>query len=996
MVLPLVEEIRALPTSLPTRTSAISEGAGRWRFVSRSSECNLPDHYMELKERSLSDAIEISKLKGQVFETVPNGKLMAANQRSMVYVMKDGFLRVINQSGADHFKLAKSSRARIIDIALTRDASEAKDSREDSSNVLLCLDEAGGITIFFVEACRANKTGRLQQIELVLSGLRPRRVVMHPKDSTCFVTLHSTSLRLWSTARLRAQTHVVSQEGTFSRVSSDPEDAFCCDTVDLPKVTPHRSADGQIRDLSFTADGSCIAAITEDCLFVWQRSHGPGTHQGLKLIQQMTIDKATSQDIWPEGPASIRFLALRERNVDVEALVLAAANGCSLAVYTFTRGSTQPVGPLLQYIGFAPEGSDAKAVVEVDSIMHATLALTFCNRNCFAVLPLASNFSSSSSRMAFPYVQRFHHEVAADHLALMTALSNKNVRTLFVYRIVLTRKEEASHASKHEVLVHQPTSAHLVSPEEAPELPTTPSSSSDKGPPEETEEVDEPPPAEAWANGIQSGADAEDKGGDGGDGSGDGLPADSAGTFAKKPEEVDMFVKRIAASFVLGLSKKKEHLADKIVQEVVGILKSNGSAGQSDAAMMDQVLAKVREAREVQSDSDKKLQDAVREATDAWAETSAASMSSLLSKEFGKLSQGVASNLAQQLSQSRKFCETLARGVQKSGVAATKQALESLRPPKQLQEAVGAALGEALQESLAPVFKAEIQSHFENELGPLIGHRVSEMLTAFRDSMTDCLEAIATEHEQVAERLGRDLAPLIADELKQVRHLVQSSSGGSGAMQEAQLDELMRAVETEVIQPLHARVKELTAQVQALRVEAAELQRRCAEAAEHQGANVQDTPAAEAAKAKQLESMFRHGRVEDAFLRAIQKQRQARHYDYLECLCALVPDPEAWLTEDSSGSPISAQAKMKLMHALALQLKEKVLDEPVFLRKVNWIQELWLAMDLEDKAVDRQAKGLCAQLIEALDSAQADGASKEQAPRQQTLERFSHSAIEMD
>ena len=25
-----------------------------------------------------------------------------------------------------------------------------------------------------------------------------------------------------------------------------------------------------------------------------------------------------------------------------------------------------------------------------------------------------------SVRMAFPYVQRFHHEVAADHLALMT------------------------------------------------------------------------------------------------------------------------------------------------------------------------------------------------------------------------------------------------------------------------------------------------------------------------------------------------------------------------------------------------------------------------------------------------------------------------------------------------------------------------------------------------------------------------------------------------
>lgn len=207
-------------------------------------------------------------------------------------------------------------------------------------------------------------------------------------------------------------------------------------------------------------------------------------------------------------------------------------------------------------------------------------------------------------------------------------------------------------------------------------------------------------------------------------------------------------------------------------------------------------------------------------------------------------------------------------------------------------------------------------------------------------------------------------------------------------MQEAELEELMRAVETEVIQPLHARVKELTAQVQALREEAVELQRRSAES---QGVR-EITPASEAAQAKELESMFRHGRVEDAFLRAIQKQRQARHCDFLECLCALVPEPEAWLTEDSSGSPISPQVKMKLMHALALQLSER-LEEPVFLRKVDWIQELWLAMDLEDEAVDRQAKGLCAQLIEALDSAQAEGPSKEQALRK--LKRTLQQAAKM-
>ena len=60
------------------------------------------------------------------------------------------------------------------------------------------------------------------------------------------------------------------------------------------------------------------------------------------------------------------------------------------------------------------------------------------------------------------------------------------------------------------------------------------------------------------------------------------------------------------------------------------------------------------------------------------------------------------------------------------------------------------------------------------------------------------------------------------------------------------------------------------------------------------------------------------------------------------------------LAKDPSGSPISAQAlqlqacpvaaesfydthqaKMKLMHALALQLSEKMVDEPVFLRKAG-------------------------------------------------------------
>ncbi|CAE7860338.1 unnamed protein product [Symbiodinium sp. KB8] len=229
----------------------------------------------------------------------------------------------------------------------------------------------------------------------MLSSLKPWRLAMHPKDSTCFVTVHSTALRLWDVARLRAQ---CSAHGPSAKVFSDPEDAHCCDVAHLPKVTAHMGADpeNRILDISFTVDGTCIAAITKDCLFVWQLA--TLGRQGLRLIQQLTIDTATSQvrDIWPDGPASIRFLAERQRSAEVEAMVLAGADGCNLAVYAFTRGSTQPVGQLLQHICFGNPGSGMRAVLEVDTIMHTTLALTFGKRSCSAVLPLATHFSSSS------------------------------------------------------------------------------------------------------------------------------------------------------------------------------------------------------------------------------------------------------------------------------------------------------------------------------------------------------------------------------------------------------------------------------------------------------------------------------------------------------------------------------------------------------------------------------------------------------------------------
>eukprot|EP00438_Fugacium_kawagutii_P017223 Skav235583 [mRNA] locus=scaffold612:204153:214945:- [translate_table: standard] len=278
----------------------------------------------------------------------------------------------------------------------------------------------------------------------------------------------------------------------------------------------------------------------------------------------------------------------------------------------------------------------------------------------------------------------------------------------------------------------------------------------------------------------------------------------------------------------------------------------NAAPAQPAASCNLQVLAKVKE---------------VREATDAWAETSAASMASLLSK-VGATVEAVANGVAvrsvrlwpeecknrKQLRRNRRLA---------AGLVGNLRALEALRP--QDIQAMG-DLGESLEETLAPVFKSELRSHFEQELGPLIGLRVTEMLSAFREKMTECLQGIAAEHEQAAMRLGRDLAPVVAEELKQ-----------------AQLEDLSRAVEIEagrpgmdVIQPLHARVKELTGQ--ALRGEVEQLQREGKQSSSPEAEASQATESA-----RELQKLFQDGSV-----------------------------------------------KMKLMYALAQQLSEKTLDEGIF------------------------------------------------------------------
>ncbi|CAJ1361847.1 unnamed protein product [Effrenium voratum] len=918
-----------LASGLPSRAAADDQGCGRWRITSASSFCDAADGEVTAEELRLSQVTDISKLKGQVFQTLLNAKLLAVNTSYVIYAFKEGSLRVINQSARDHFRLTNSTKARIMDLALPPSA-EAK-----GDNILLCLDEEGNLSIFQLDV-QPGATGaeRTRMFEMALRDMdMPQRVLLH-KDPRFFVTAHAANMRLWSLPRILQE---MPNRGLLH--PSPAQLQHCCSNVLLPKGS------SQIRDVAISADGSCLVAITADSLFVWRISADASTGAtGLQLIQHL----AMAED-FTEGLHMLRFVGTQ-----FQAMVAASASGCDLLVYSFDPASPAPVGQLLQSVQLAPPGSTATACLEVDRTESKTLAVSFANRRCFLLLPLAMGWSTSS-RIAFPYVQRFGAEAPGSKHTLMTAMSRQNKKTLFLYRAMSTSGEDG----KWDIVVHQPSEESI-----RPEEPVPSGSSSSEAKAGEGETVDTSP--QVHGHGVE----AEEAMGDV---LGDEPDNFEASGSTRRHEDVDWrFVKQIAASFVRGLEKRRGELAEKIIAEVVTVTKSRGTKnGAGESEVLDQVLAKVREAREAQAASENNLHTAARQAADAWTETSAASMSSLMSKEFGKISDGVAVNLAQQLSQSRKFCEALARGVQKSGAAATKQALEALRPPKQIQETVGSALGEALQEALTPVFKSELRSHFEQELGPLIGQRVSEMLSVFRERMTECLEDIATEHEQAAQRLGRDLAPLVAEELQQVKHLMQSS-GSSASISEAQLDELTRAVEVEVIHPLHARVKQLTVQVQALRAEAEELQSRAGEGSA-------DSSEAEAAQARELQRLF-HDRAEDAFVRALQKQKQARHQDFLEQLCSLVPQPDAWLTEDPSGSTLSTEVKMNLMHALTHQLSSKSLDESVFQRKVEWIEELWLALDLGDKAVDKLARGLCAQLIEALEHA-AEGPGREQALR---------------
>jgi len=190
------------------------------------------------------------------------------------------------------------------------------------------------------------------------------------------------------------------------------------------------------------------------------------------------------------------------------------------------------------------------------------------------------------------------------------------------------------------------------------------------------------------------------------------------------------------------------------------------------------------------------------------------------------------------------------------------------------------------------------------------------------------------------------------------------------------MDELARAVQVEVIHPLHSRIQELSEQVRCLREEANALKRHMSN---YEGAgadafrsppglsamgSAMDSPEIDAAG---IERMFREGRAQDAFVKAIEAWRQTGKdtgEDILGRLCSLVTSPlDQWL----GSAPLNMACKMLLMLTLAEQLEDRRLGASALAQKVEWMNELWLAFDANDEAVASHAADLCYQLRDRLE-----------------------------
>ena len=230
--------------------------------------------------------------------------------------------------------------------------------------------------------------------------------------------------------------------------------------------------------------------------------------------------------------------------------------------------------------------------------------------------------------------------------------------------------------------------------------------------------------------------------------------------------------------------------------------------------------------------------------------------------------------------------------------------------------------------------------------------------------------------DRAAIRLGKDLAPVVAEELRHVERIVANARGGAtsattksagypfgnnpGQISEAQLDELAKRLDEET----------------------RELERRWSTASSALVAPTgpefmpptpclpgvtQQTPAQlEEQQAQSLESQFREGKVEDAFIKGIGLQLKAQHVDMLGRLCNLVENPDGWLS-DIEPKPLGSKTQMLLMMSLAKQLSSPIAAMESRAGKAYWIIHVLVNFDSMDPSVAENVTPLYAALTEALE-----------------------------
>jgi len=459
---------------------------------------------------------------------------------------------------------------------------------------------------------------------------------------------------------------------------------------------------------------------------------------------------------------------------------------------------------------------------------------------------------------------------------------------------------------------------------------------------------------------------------------GSSAAAAAAGSAAK--QDVDWgSVKRIGASFVKGLQKKRGVLAEKIAQEVATFVAEQQAAGQesdvqAEIAMLEEILSKLKQVKASQEVSSEALQAVKQQATDRWAEATKSAVASLMQKELGRISEGVASSFAEQLGKNSQFSEALLGAVRYSNAAASKKTLEAFRAPREMMPVVTSALSEALREAMEPVFRAELRKHFLNDLTPLAGSHLEEMLKSFKVRINDCLERIAVEHEEAAKRLGEELAPVVQEELQRAQEMLalahkRHAGAATNHLTDQQLSALAKAMNAEVVQPLQTRIRDLTAQVKELQAKAKALESKWA-ASRASAAAVEESPITQTRS--KLASLARQGKVSEAFQQAIKCHTPSE--DCIWSLCEAIGNIETVtgaVDEFTKLAVVAAIAELLATNSPILASRRKL--------ATDWVKELWLALDLSDSSVSSYAPLACNRLNSHLEKIEAHAEEEEKS-----------------